>query len=183
MSTRTLIVNFRQSGSTRRVAHAIADGLRSQDHHVDLHHLPDGPPPELDGYDALGIGSPVYVFRPPTNVTTYLRQLPALAGLPFFVFIQSAGLAADAGSIARRILAGRGGREVGFFKAQGAVRALPWLRHGHLSAPDHPTDAEFDAARAFGVEVEIEGGPGRPPRRAPPRPRTRRVLAGADGVT
>jgi flavodoxin/NAD-dependent dihydropyrimidine dehydrogenase PreA subunit len=153
MPRRTLIVYFSQAGSTRKVAHAIADGLRSQDHHVDLHHLPDGPPPALNRYDALGIGSPVYVFRPPTNVTTYLRHLPALGGLPFFVFIQSAGLEADAGSIARRIVAGRGGREVGFFKAQGADHALPWLRHGHLFAPDHPTDAELEAARAFGVDV------------------------------
>ena len=151
--TKTLIVYFSQAGSTRKVAHAIAEGLRSQDHHVDLHHLPAGPPPALDGYDALGIGFPVYFWRPPFPVGDYLDALPHLDDLPCFVFVQSAGLEGNAAAMARRTLAGKGGREAGVFRAMGADHLLALLRRGRLLAADQPTADELVAANAFGVDV------------------------------
>ena len=36
--------------------------------------------------DALGVGLPVYIYRPPFNAWAYLKGLPELAGLPAFVF-------------------------------------------------------------------------------------------------
>lgn len=153
MASRTLIVYFSQAGSTRKVAHAIADGLRRQGHQVDLHHLLDGSPPPLDGYDALGVGFPVYFWRPPFPIGDYLDALPRLSGLPYFVFAQSAGLEGDAAAIARRILAGKGGREVGVFRAMGPDHNLGVLRRGRLLAADHPTTAELAAANTFGIDV------------------------------
>jgi len=44
---KSLIVYFSQGGTTAKVAEAIASGLRSKNHQVDLHNMNDGKPPEL----------------------------------------------------------------------------------------------------------------------------------------
>jgi flavodoxin len=52
-----LIVFFSQMGTTVKVAESIAAGLRASGYQVDLHNLKNGKPPEISGYDLLGIGS------------------------------------------------------------------------------------------------------------------------------
>ena len=167
---KTLIVYFSQAGSTRKVAQAVAAGLRGAGHEVDLHDLTAGAPPSPIDYDAFGLGTPVYVFRPPFNVSRYLDGLPDLNGLPFFVLLQSAGLEVDAGNAVRGTLRRKGGREVGFLKGKGADYALPWIRHGILFSPEHPTPEGLQAAKAFGEAVadRVAGTPYQPP---PPDPK------------
>ena len=167
---KTLIVYFSQAGSTRKAAQAVAVGLRGAGHEVDLHDLTTGRAPSPIGYDAFGVGTPVYVFRPPFNVSRYLDGLPDLNGLPFFVLLQSAGLEVDAGNAVRGTLRRKGGREVGFLKGKGADYALPWIRHGIMFSHEHPTPEGLQAAEAFGQAVakRIEGAPYQPP---PPDPK------------
>ncbi|MFU8888628.1 MAG: EFR1 family ferrodoxin [Trueperaceae bacterium] len=167
---KTLIVYFSQAGSTAKVANAVATGLRGAGHEVDLHELTTGKPPSPTGYDAFGIGTPVYVFRLPFNVSRYLEGLPQFNGLPFFVFLQSAGVPGDAGNVLRGTLTGKGGREVGFFHGKGPSHAYAWIRHGILFSPDHPTPAGLEAADAFGKAVadRVAGAPYEPP---PPDPK------------
>ena len=167
---KTLIVYFSQAGSTAKVANAVAGGLRGAGHQVDVHDLTTGKPPSPTGYDAFGIGTPVYVFRPPFNVSRYLDGMPPLKGLPFFVLLQSVGAEGDAGNAVRDTLRRKGGREVGFLKGKGADHALPWIRHGILFAHDHPTPEGLQAAEAFGraVAERVAGAPYQPP---PPDPK------------
>lgn len=150
---KSLIVYFTQGGTTAQVAKAIAAGLRSKEHQVDLHNMNDGQPPRLDGYGLLGIGLPAYVFRPPFKVMEYLNDLPELEGLPVFVFLLYGTLPGDAGNIVRRTLTHKGGHEVGYFKARGADYYLGYLQRGYLFSPDNPTALELDAARVFGRSV------------------------------
>jgi flavodoxin/ferredoxin len=150
---KSLIVYFTQGGATARVAEAIATGLRSKEHQVDLHNMYDGQPPRLDGYGLLGIGLPAYYFRPPFKVMDYLNSLPELAGLPVFVFLLYGTHAGDAGNTVRRALARKRGQEVGYFKARGADYFLGYLKRGFLFSPDHPTFLELDAAQGFGRKV------------------------------
>jgi Flavodoxins len=150
---KSLIVYFTQGGTTAQVAEAIASGLRSQKHQVDLHNMNDGKPPGLDGYDLLGIGLPVYIFRPPFKVMEYIHGLPELKGLPFFVFLLYGSLPGDAGNIVRRALTRKGGNEVGYFKARGADYYLGNIKSGYLFSPDNPTGLELDAAKTFGISI------------------------------
>ncbi len=55
-----LIVYFSQGGTTARVAESIASGLHTAGYQVDLCSMRDEQPPDLSGYDLLGIGSPAY---------------------------------------------------------------------------------------------------------------------------
>jgi len=157
---KSLIVYFTQGGTTAQVAEAIAFGLRSKEHQVDLHNMNEGQPPGLDGYGLLGIGLPVYIYRPPFKVMEYIHDLPELKGLPVFVFLLYGTLPGDAGNIARRALTRKGGHEVGYFKAMGADNYLGYLKRGYLFSPDNPTALELDAAQTFGRSIanRITGG-------------------------
>jgi flavodoxin/Pyruvate/2-oxoacid:ferredoxin oxidoreductase delta subunit len=150
---KSLIVYFSQGGATARVAEAIAAGLRGMEHQVDIINMIEGMPPNLDSYALLGIGLPVYIFRPPFKVTDYLNGLPELKGLPVFVFLTYGTFPGDTGNKVRSTLVEKGAKEVGYFKARGADYFFGYLKRGYLFSPDHPTALELDSARAFGGRV------------------------------
>jgi flavodoxin/Fe-S-cluster-containing hydrogenase component 2 len=176
------IVYFSQDGTTARVAHAIAAGLRRAGYLVDLSNLRDGPPGDIRGYDLLGLGAPVYYYRLPFNVADYLRALPRLDGMPAFVFLLHGSHPFDTVNWARRTLAGRGARDVGYFHCYGEAHFLGHLREGYLFSPDHPSADELAQATAFGVAVARRGTEGEfvPAEEVPKPPlvyRLERVLA------
>ncbi len=163
--TRALIVFFSQTGTTAQVADSIAAGLRAGGCQVDLCHLNDGPP-DPSRYDLLGVGLPTYYYRPPFNVTDYVRGVPRLEGLAFLTFVLHGTYRGDAGNAVRSALVAKGAREVGFFACRGADRYLGYLKEGYLFSPGHPTPDELAAAEAFGGEVagRLAGEPySRPP--------------------
>jgi flavodoxin/formate hydrogenlyase subunit 6/NADH:ubiquinone oxidoreductase subunit I len=151
--SKSLIVYFSQGGTTARTTQSIAAGLRTAGYQVDLCHLKDEQPPTLDGYDLLGIGMPVYAFRPPFVLTDYVQSLPDLTGLPAFTFVLYGTLRGDAGTAMRRLLARKGAREVGYFTCRGDDYFLGYLKQGYLFSPDHPTAEELAQAETFGQEV------------------------------
>lgn len=147
------LVYFSQGGTTARVAEAIAAGLRAATWEVDLFDLRNGPPPEIRGYDLLGVGSPVYFFRLPFNVADYLRALPRVEGMPVFSFLLYGSHAFDAATTLQQMLADRGGRSVGTFQCHGEAYFLGHLREGYLFSAGHPTVDELGRASAFGTAV------------------------------
>lgn len=151
--SKSLILYFSQSGSTALVAESIADGLRTAEYRVDLCNMKNMQPPAVGGYDLLGIGLPVYYYRPPFNVTDFISSLPELDGLPAFVFVTFGTYRFDAGNLVRRVLAGKGAREVGYFHCRGADLYLGYLKEGYLFSPDHPTADELAQAEDFGRDV------------------------------
>jgi flavodoxin len=140
---KSLIVYFSQSGTTVQTANSIATGLRAEEWPADLCNIKDEQPPQIDDYDLIGIGFPVYIFRPPFNVTDYVKSLPDLSGLASFVFVLHGTYRGDAGTTIRRMLARKGAREVGYFHCRGADYFLDYLKHGYLFSPEHPTADEL----------------------------------------
>ncbi len=153
--SKSLIVYYSLGGTTTRVAESIASGLGTANHEVDLCKLKDERPPDLDGYDLLGIGAPAYYYRPPFNVMDYVNSLPNLDGLPAFVFVLHGTYLGDTGNVIRRVLARKGAQEVGYFHCRGADYFLGYLREGYLFSPDHPTAEELAEAKEFGRQVAV----------------------------
>ena len=151
--SRCLIVFFSQGGTTSRIAAAIAQGLHAGNHDVDLHNLKDGPAPDHGAYDILGIGSPVYYFRPPFIVSDYLNSLSGLSGKPVFSFVLHGSYCGDAGNAVRRALERKGGKESGYARYRGAEYFLGYLKQGYLFSPDNPKPEEIARAELFGREV------------------------------
>ena len=136
-----------------QVANAIAAGLRSVGHVVDLYNLREEQPPDLGDYDLLGIGSPVYYYRLPFNVIDYLQTLPQLEGMPAFSFLVYGSHSFDAMNSLQQTLAQRGTKNAGYFQSHGEAYFLGHLREGYLFCPDHPSPNELERATAFGVAV------------------------------
>jgi len=156
--SKCLIVYFSQGGTTARIAESIASGLCDNgEHTVDLYTLKEIPPP-VEGYDLLGVGFPVYMFRPPFTVMDYLRSLPELAGLPVFTFIMYGTYRGDAANMARRVLMDKGGREIGYFCARGSDQFLGYLKQGYLFSPDSPKEDKIEEAKRFGRKMGIRLG-------------------------
>jgi ferredoxin/flavodoxin len=135
------------------VAESIAAGLRAAEYQIDLCNMKDEQPPDMGGYDLLGVGAPTYYYRPPFNVMGYVNSLPDLDGLPAFVFVLHGTYRGDAGNAIRHALARKGAQEAGYFHCRGADYFLGYLKEGYLFSPDHPTAEELTQAEAFGREV------------------------------
>ena len=151
--SKCLIVYFSQSGTTAQVAERIAIGLRSDGYQVDLCNMNGQQPPDVGGYDLLGIGSPVYYFRPPFNVTDYVNSLPDLEGIPAFVFVMHGAYRFDGGNPIRHTLSRKGAREAGYFHARGPDLFVGYLKEGYLFSPGHPREGELAQAETFGRDV------------------------------
>lgn len=160
-----LVVYFSQGGTNGRVAGVIGHSLEGAGFRVELWNLRDGPPPDPRDHDLLGIGTPTYYYRAPFNVTDWVDALPALPGLPAFVFVVHGAYRGSTGNSVRGALARKGAREVGFFHCRGEDFFLGYLKEGWLLSPDHPTSAELERARSFGqgVAARVAGAPYEPP--------------------
>ncbi len=156
-----LIVYFSQRGTNARVADAIANGIREAGYQIDLWNLRNGRPPDVRGYQLFGIGSPVYYFHVPLNVSRYVQSLPNLGGVPAFVFIVDGYQRIDSANWLRQTLERKGAREIGYFHCRGEAHVLPLLREGYLFSPDCPSEWELREAKSFGeaLATRVAGAP------------------------
>jgi flavodoxin/Pyruvate/2-oxoacid:ferredoxin oxidoreductase delta subunit len=151
--SKSLIVYYSQSGTTEKVAISIADGLLAAGYKSDLHNIKNGKPPDTNKYNLLGIGFPVYYYRPPFNIIDYLTSLPNLSGLPVFIFLLQGTYRFDAAKQARVILNRKGAWVIGYFHCYGADYFLGYLKQGYLFSYEHPTLYELSQAQSFGYEL------------------------------
>ncbi|MBU2630483.1 MAG: EFR1 family ferrodoxin [Proteobacteria bacterium] len=149
---KALIAYFSQGGTTRAVSEQILKGITDK-FQVDLYDISDSRPPDINEYDMIGIGSPVYIFRPPFNVMQYIKNLPELDGLPFFTFILYGTKPGTAGDLLRNALFLKGGKEIGYAKFKGADFFLGYLQRGFLFSPDNPNKDELENAHTFGKKI------------------------------
>lgn len=172
---KAIILFWSISGTTKRVAERIAEGLRAEDAECELWDLRDGVPGDLSDREIVGVGFPVHWYRPPTPVTSAIAALGRLDGRSDFVFSLNATYRGAGLNRARDALARTGAIEVGVFTSYGEGGFYPYARLGAQFSPGHPNDSELDAARAFGAQVAVahramRAGGAAPvlPRRDPP---------------
>ena len=80
------VVYFSQTGNTEKVARAIQGGVIQAAGHCDLITIKDANPSRLYEYDLLGLGSMVFDFKEPGNVTAFISKLRFLGGKHIFCF-------------------------------------------------------------------------------------------------
>lgn len=151
---RACVVYFSQNGSTGKAAKSIMRGLEKSGYETDAFNLfPPGPSPDIRGYDLIGIGAPVYYYRPPLIVYDFVRRLPDLNGVPAFVFITKGSHAGTAANRIRRLLKAKGARDAGYFSCWGADHYLLYLQKGYFLSAGHPDKTELKNAEAFGRQA------------------------------
>lgn len=151
--TKCLMFYFSKGGTTEKVAKSIAEGLIGSECQVDLCNIKDSGVPDIKGYDLLGIGTPVYYYRPTFNILDNLRTLPDLGGMPYFTFILFGTYKFDTDISINKILSSKNAYQVGSYHCYGEDYFLGYLKRGALFSPNHPTAKELEEAEVFGREV------------------------------
>jgi ferredoxin len=84
---KNIIVYFSQTGNTKKIALSIKSGVLAACGQCDIARLQDVETRDLSGYDLIGLGSPVWHRREPTNVLNFIEyNLNSMEGKQAFVF-------------------------------------------------------------------------------------------------
>ena len=168
--TRFLVAYGSKNGSTAEIAEAIAAELRVQGCTADCRAA--GDVRDLAGYDAVVLGSAVYMRRWRREARSFLKRFSReLPGLPFWIFSSGpVGAEADFASpwcrppdVSARA-EGLGAREHAVFGGRVPVEPHNFLERAmQRDTPDEFKDLrDWDAIRAWARTVAVTAGAGSP---------------------
>ena len=145
------LIYFSQTGNTRRIAEAMAEGFREAGHTTRLVSLKKASPQDAIAGDLLGIGTPCFSSQAPTPIKTFLQNLPMLEGRRAFVFATSGGAPGRVLFDLTRLLQARGADVVSGFLARGELHHPAPCLQGRF--PGRPNAEDFARARRFATAL------------------------------
>ena len=159
----TCILTFSQTGNTRRVAEEIRQGILSEATACDLVELESVETSDLESYDLVGIGCPVFYYQEPLNVRDFIAALPPLPERKWFVFCTHGAIMGVTLQSMADALRHKGIEVIGYHDTY-AGATLPFYPYPMLTA-GHPDETDLEEARIFGqltarkLRHQIEGNP------------------------
>jgi flavodoxin/ferredoxin len=148
---KTLIIQFSQTGFTRKVAEQIRDGIAEVTGQCDLKSLREVRPDSLAEYDLVGLGCPVFYYQEPFNVRDFMQGLPELKDRQWFIFCTHGSVMGYTLVSMAEALKRKGILVVGYHHTY-ADGTLPFYPHPTLTT-GHPDELDYEQARTFGREV------------------------------
>ena len=151
---KVLILWYSQTGHTQRYARLIGCILKGKNLAVDEREIQDTDKKILPGYDLIIIGTPVFYYDTPSNISDWLETIPSIKGTPVAAFVSFGGPEGNqhnASCHLLKILAGKGGVPVG----RDAFRNIPsyptpkWDSANQRSGQHLPNAATFEQVRRF----------------------------------
>ena len=148
---KSLIIYYSQTGNTRQTARAIHRGLSRGSEHCDLKPVKEVKAEDLDGYDLVGLGTPVWSGGWPPNVRYFFESLPRQDGKHIFSF-NTHGVMPELyfPAVVRKMKA-KGFTVIGFKDWYGSVHfqvaPKPYFTDGH------PDEIDLKEAEDFGAEM------------------------------
>jgi flavodoxin/Fe-S-cluster-containing hydrogenase component 2 len=146
---KSIIIYYSQTGNTREIAHAIHRGLGQVAEHCDIIPLKKATYEDLQNYDLIGMGSPIWFAETP-NITLWLDGIPYQDGKhAFFFSTHGTGPRLYAPIMARKLTM-KDFTVIGWNDWYGGnqVESAPaWFTDGH------PDEIDLKEAEAFGVEM------------------------------
>jgi len=83
---RSLVVYYSQTGNTKKVACAIQRGMSPLLEQCDIASVKEVKPQDVDKYDLIGLGSPVWDGAETPNVRRFIENIPKQQGRHIFSF-------------------------------------------------------------------------------------------------
>jgi len=145
-----LVTYYSQTGSTKKVAEALARGAGKAGASVVVKSVEDVDPSELGKYGLICIGTPVHWFRPARRVREFLKKLPNLEGKFGVAFSTHGGLGAgwSLSSIGKALRV-KGASVLGSLTTVAAnYHHRPFVLH-----KDRPNDDDLRKFEGFGEAV------------------------------
>jgi ferredoxin/flavodoxin len=155
---KVLILWYSQTGHTHRYARLIGCILKGKDLTVDSHEIQEIDKNLLPDYDLIIIGTPVFYYDTPSNVSEWLEKIPSIKGTPVAAFVSFGGPEGNqhnASCHILKLLADKGGVPVG----RDAFRNIPtyptpkWDNPQQISGQHLPNAATFDQVRRFTADM------------------------------
>jgi flavodoxin/ferredoxin len=142
------IAYFSQTDNTKKVAEEIAAGIEEAGESVQLKRLQEAGPLWLEDADLIGIGTPVFYYKQPFNVTDFLKRLSGLEGKFAFLFLTEGGHQSNTFLRMSRLLKRKGITVIDAFSCLGYDTYPVFI--GKNRQLGHPDKEELGAAREFG---------------------------------
>ena len=148
---KSIVIYYSQSGSTRKIAKAIHKGMEQRAGQCDIAQIKAVEPADLNSYDLIGLGSPVWMGGFPPNVRIFVENIPIQDGRHIFPFCTH-GVMPELyfPSVVRKLKA-KGFTVVGMRDWYGSVHfqiaPKPYFTDGH------PDQIDLREAEEFGREM------------------------------
>lgn len=151
---KVLILWYSQTGHTQRYARLVGCILKGKNLVVDEREFQDTDKKILPDYDLIIIGTPVFYYDAPSNLSAWLETIPSIKGTPVATFVSFGGPEGNqhnASCHILKILASKGGVPVG----RDAFRNIPsyptpkWDTSQQNSGKHLPNASTFDQVRRF----------------------------------
>jgi ferredoxin/flavodoxin len=155
---KVLILWYSQTGHTRRYARLIGCILKGKNLTVDALDIQGIDKNILPDYDLIIIGTPVFYYDTPSNISEWLKTIPSIKGTPVAAFVSFGGPEGNqhnASCHLLKLLADKGGIPVG----RDAFRNIPtyptphWNSDNQISGQHLPNAATFDQVRRFTADM------------------------------
>ena len=82
---KSLVVYYSQTGNTKKVARAIHKSMSKLVEQCDIAPVKEVDPKDLDKYDLVGLGSPVWMGAETPNVRRFIESLPESEGKAYLL--------------------------------------------------------------------------------------------------
>ena len=109
------LIYFSQTGNTRQVAEAICKGIRETGVQCAEFRFEDVSKDILQTFDLIGIGCPVFYYKEPLHVRSWLQSLPDLEGQHWFVFCTHGNIIGNTLPSMAELISNKKGIVIGFF--------------------------------------------------------------------
>ena len=149
---KVLVIYFSQSGNTKKIAHAIAEGAREAAEVVDVKALKHVTYDMLEDYDLIGLGSPIWKADPP-NIRRFYNNAPDQKGKHIFSFATHGTMPGFYFPVVLPNLKKAGFTVIGSRRWYGNV-VMPGMPEPYYTA-GHPDEQDCREAREFGKEMVL----------------------------
>ena len=147
---KSMIIYYSQTGNTKKIAGAIHKGMSQLVKRCDIALIKDVGPQDLNKYDLIGLGSPIWHAAPP-NVINFINSIPHQQGKHIFSFNTHGALPKFYFPIVVRNLMERGFTVIGMRDWYASVHIQcfpsPYYTDGH------PDGIDLKEAEDFGKEM------------------------------
>lgn len=155
---RTLVLWYSQTGQTRRYARLIGCILKGKGLAVDACDMQEFDKNLLSNYDLIIVGTPVFYYDTPANVSEWLETIPSLQGTPVAAFVSFGGPEGNQHNASTHLLdllADKGGVPVGrdAFRNIASYPTPNWNSPNQISGRHLPNAVTFDQVRRFTADV------------------------------
>ncbi len=155
---RALVLCYSQTGLTSRYGRLIGCVLKDKGLHVDLADIQGFKVQGLADYDLVIVGTPVFYYDIPSNVSDRLSSLPNISGTPVAAFVSFGGPEGNQHNAVchtLRLLGNAGGAPVGmdFFRSIPAYPTPRWDGPNQTSAEHLPDEKTYGQVRRFANQL------------------------------